>query len=159
MSRTSYSDDEYFPGQFALWRANVNRSLAGARGQAALRDLEAALLALPEKRLIADDVAKGGEVCAVGALVAHRKVSLGQAREDVLKELGGEPRDEEWEDGDEEGETEAIGVEAGIPRLVAWRLVELNDMDLECASPEQRYEKVLAWTRRRLTGGQREDRP
>ena len=43
-----------------LWRANVKRALAGKRGQAALRDLRAALEALPEKRLIE------GALCTVG---------------------------------------------------------------------------------------------
>lgn len=43
-----------------LWRANVKRALAGKRGQAALRDLRDALLALPEKRLIE------GALCTVG---------------------------------------------------------------------------------------------
>lgn len=43
-----------------LWRSNVKRALAGKRGQAALRDLRDALLALPEKRLIE------GALCTVG---------------------------------------------------------------------------------------------
>ena len=45
---------------FGLWRSNVKRSLSGKRGQAALRDLRDALLALPEKRLIE------GALCTVG---------------------------------------------------------------------------------------------
>jgi hypothetical protein len=168
MSRISYAEEEDYPGQFNLWHANVRRSLAGSKGQAALRDLEAALLALPEKRLIANRVAKEGDVCAVGAIVAHRKVSLGLAREAVLRELEGdqttppkwygtpETKPPWWDDPsqhddeDEEGETEDIGVAAGIPRMVAWRLVALNDMDLDYCTPETRYEKVLAWTRRNL---------
>jgi hypothetical protein len=43
-----------------LWRSNFKRALASKRGQAALRDLRDALLALPEKRLIE------GALCTVG---------------------------------------------------------------------------------------------
>jgi hypothetical protein len=53
--RISFSDEEEIPSQFALWQANCRRSLKGKRGQAALRELEAALLALPSKRLIAEE--------------------------------------------------------------------------------------------------------
>lgn len=48
MSRVGWSEDEDYPGQFALWRANLERSLAGRKGQAALRDLEAAMVVRPE---------------------------------------------------------------------------------------------------------------
>lgn len=67
MSR--FGDGEYEPvidkrgrevDTSGLWRANVRRALAGKRGQAALRELRAALDALPEKRLIE------GALCTVG---------------------------------------------------------------------------------------------
>jgi hypothetical protein len=151
MSRISYSEDEAYPGQHALWQANCRRSLAGKAGQAALRDLVAALEALPAPVLIAHHLARKGEVCAVGAVVLHRKVNLGQARDAVLRELEGEPIEEDaWDWEDEEGETEGVGVAVGIPRLVAWRLACLNDIDLDYCTPAQRYEKVLAWARKRL---------
>lgn len=62
MSRFS---DDYEPrddgkNTAGLWRANVKRALASARGKAALRDLRDALLALPQKRLIE------GALCTVG---------------------------------------------------------------------------------------------
>jgi hypothetical protein len=46
MSRSDYSDDEKFPGEFALFRSNVDRSLQSKRGRAALLELREALLAL-----------------------------------------------------------------------------------------------------------------
>ena len=194
--RISYTEEEDYQGQFALWRANVGRSLAGARGQAALRDLEAALLALPEKRLIQNHLARKGEVCTTGALVLQRKMSLGQAREQALAELEREagtsecwecyhPASAHLESGcsacairveeqaslpeakrywtvcpayeqapeDEpgvEGSTEDSAIAVGVPRLVAWRLVELNDIELDYLTPEDRYTRVLAWTQSRL---------
>lgn len=192
MSRISYNEDEDYPGQFALWRGNLARSLASKKGQAALRDLRDALLALPTKRLIPYHIARNGEVCATGALVAHRMVSLGQAREAALRaleddsitcarefcghnrrahqpgcgpcetyagkgwtwvkpcEVWVEPSDEYGEEDDEQGDTEAAATKVGVPKMVAWRIIELNDIELETVTPEQRYERVLAWAQRGL---------
>lgn len=161
--RISYSEDEDFPGQFALWEANSRRSLAGKKGQAALRELEQALLALPEKKLIANKLQDAeGQVCALGALAKYK------GRE--LAVLGSDEEDE-WEDYDGFGQMEEVGVELGVPRLVAWRIVALNDIEIDghyedvagpplygyrlpgvfvAATPEERYEKVLAWVRNRI---------
>jgi hypothetical protein len=117
-----------------------------------LRDLEAALLALPAKRLIANHLAKDGEVSAVGALIAHRKASwLGREREEILRELQDDREPDEWgEFEDDGGETVDAGVAVGVPEVLAWRIVGLNDQDLDYCTPDQRYEKVLSWTRKHL---------
>lgn len=136
--RISYSEDEDYPGQFGLWQANCDRSIAGRAGQLALRELEAALLALPEKRLIAHELERDGDVCAIGALVKYKGIT---------------PKN------DPDGEMDLIGVECGIPRLAAWKLVELNDSILDTKwsdgkliplTPEERYQSVLDWVRKRL---------
>lgn len=156
--RLNYCDEEERPGQFALFNANCRRSLRGKAGQEALRELEAALLALPEKRLIhgrlRDD--KTGEVCAVGAYARHKGYDLSTF--------------------DDEDETDEVGDHAGMPRLVAWQVVALNDYTLDTVwevadgplnrfeahckggipfirevTPEERYEKVLAWVRNHLS--------
>lgn len=208
MSRIAYSEDEDRPGQFALWRANVARSLAGRRGQEALRDLESALLAMPEKRLVSHRLIDERDVCAVGALVVVREAkgrSYEEAREslwrnyvDCANDKCGHPfvrhkesgcvlclksvawydtfyqehpqyarNDREvfvcmafvhpdandsgyWKDNEDSGEVESVAVSVGVPEKVAWRLVELNDMDLRDDTPEQRYEHVLSWVRAQL---------
>lgn len=122
--RIGYSEDENFPGQFALWQANCDRSLAGRKGQAVLGELKAALLALPSRRLIADQLDDGIDCCAIGALVRHKGLS---------------PK------ADPECAMEEVGVECGMPRLVAWMIVELNDVILQSRSPEERYVAVLDW--------------
>lgn len=67
--RINVSDEEDFPGQYGLWDGNCQRSIAGKAGQKALRALEAALVALPEKRLIREQLEDAaGNVCAIGAL-------------------------------------------------------------------------------------------
>lgn len=161
--RINYSDDEERPGQFALWQANCERSLKGKAGQLELRELEAALLALPEKRLIRGAlVDDDGGVCAIACYGKHKGLDLTKF--------------------DPEDESDEVGIAGGMPRLVAWSVVALNDIHIndhyEIAegpsvhhghgeyqnqgvwtrfkyTPEERYEKVLAWVRRhlvRLTG-------
>lgn len=137
--RISYSEDEDFPGQFGLWQANCVRSIKGKAGQTVLRELELALLALPEKRLIADELQTvAGEVCAIGALVKYCGIEKTQS----------DP--EEMED---------VGVELGLPRLVAWKVVALNDVEIQGhyeqgiyqpVTPEERYKRVLKWVQRQI---------
>lgn len=215
MSRVVYSEDEDYPGQFALFRGNMNRSIASKAGRAALADLRAALDALPEKRLVGHYLVKDGEVCANGALVAYRRQLAHPelSREQILAEMSREiapPCEECWhkqelhgaegctkcperiiadaarrvedlaqygeaaerwtyrtticpaykppeednysEEDEETGLTEQIAQEAGVPRLMAWAIVEIND-DLggyRDMTPEQRYESVSRWVDRRI---------
>lgn len=154
--RLNWTDEEDRPGQFALWNANCRRSLRGKAGQRELRELEAALLALPEKRLIGGALEdEHGGVCAIAAYAKHKGVDLSQI--------------------DPEDQSDEVGVVAGMPRLVAWKVVALNDIlcDTVCEvahgplnrweatykggipliremTPEERYEKVLAWVRGQL---------
>jgi hypothetical protein len=142
MSRVWYADDEDFPGQWALWEANLARSLNGAKGQAALRDLETALLELPNKRLVVDVAAENGDVCSLGAVIALRRTRQGEPREVVVAQLEALA--------DDDVEIRATGVQAGVPDLVAWKIMEINDLELATCSPEMRYDLVLNWVRRQL---------
>lgn len=76
MSRSGYSED---CDGWALirWRGAVNSAIKGARGQAFLRELAAALDAMPDKRLIADELETAdGEFCTIGVLGAARGVDM-----------------------------------------------------------------------------------
>lgn len=73
MSRTSFAEEEDHPGQFALYHANLTRSFNGKRGQASLRELREALLAMPRKRLIEGRLAADGDVCSLGTLILLRE--------------------------------------------------------------------------------------
>ena len=158
MSRINYSDDEQYPGQFNLWQANCNRSVTGKQGQAVLRELEAALVALPSKRLRSHVVACDGDVCAVGAFLLMRKAKEVGSVEEAQRQLETEMGDE-WDQADIE--TDELGIQAGMPRLVAWKLVELNDIEFDRKwdpialrsvdiTPEERYDRLLAWVRSKL---------
>ena len=170
--RLNWTDYENFSGQFELWQANCRRSLKGRRGQAALRELIAALNSLPEKRLIHGSLCKDGDVCAVGAIALQRRVHAGEERAAVLSDLEANSTDE-WGESEETDEYAAGAL--GLPRLVAWKIVEQNDIinddvwevhhgpvrphhasykgwiaHVRPMTPEERYERILAWAKKQL---------
>lgn len=119
--RISYSDEEDFPGQFNLWQANCERSLRGKQGQQELKELHAALLALSDKRLILGSLEdEEGGVCAIAAYGKRKGLDLSK--------LDGDYGSDE------------VGIEAGMPVLVAWKVVEMNDLEFAHLTPERRYE-------------------
>ena len=75
MSRSGYCDDIDGP-ELALWRGAVASAIRGKRGQALLRDMAAAMDAMPVKRLIARYLVKDGEVCALGAVACARGMDV-----------------------------------------------------------------------------------
>lgn len=138
-------DDSYMPQ--ALFRQAVELALNGKRGQRALRDLEAALLELPAKRLISNHLCKDGEVCALGALALYRGVRKAEMTK-LEKKL--------WDiyEGVPPGEVSAwaadkIGVREALATEIQWQ----NDEEAwwgDPETPEQRYERVLAWVRSQI---------
>lgn len=77
MSRSGYTEDLDW-WHLIMWRGRVASAIRGKRGQALLRDLLAALDAMPEKRLIANELEAEGEVCALGAVGRLRGIDLAQ---------------------------------------------------------------------------------
>ena len=142
-----------FPGQWELWEESLQRAMSGRKGQRAFRDLEQALLELPEKRLISGRLASKGEVCVVGALVAHRRVANGETREQVLSSLEQMiPEEDQWGYTDEWEAEQATILQAesvGLTLTLACTLGYLND-EFYKATPEERYEQVLSWVRARI---------
>jgi hypothetical protein len=77
MSRSGYNDDyDLDPWQGIRWRGAVASAIRGRRGQAFLRELLVALDALPEHKLIANELEKDGAVCALGAVGKARGLAL-----------------------------------------------------------------------------------
>lgn len=144
-----WDGDEDFSNQWALQAQATERALRGKRGRAVLRELEAALLAMPQPRLALGTLVADGEVCALGALAVHRARKPGQTFEEALAELDVEisPDRERYEDSFD-------GVDTAAARLrlttgLAFAVVYQND-DSRGRTPERRYESVLAWVRERL---------
>jgi hypothetical protein len=135
MGRSGYSDDcddEYNSAN--LYQANIERALKGKRGQAFFHDLAAALDAMPEKRLVAEELqTTEGEVCALGC--------LGKAR-------GVDMRDVDTEDHDK------LGKLFGIAPLLAREVMFMNDDDFgyrrDLKTPEDRWQYMREWVNKQL---------
>lgn len=153
--RIRFNEDENFNNQAILWEANQERSLKSKRGQQALRRLEAALLALPEPKLVADEIKTAdGLVCALGALA----ISEGyQGSMDLPQPPAEDASDEEWDKwnahaDDEYGDSAiedamlALAKSLDVPKLVAVAIIYENDDSYGTQTPEARYSKVLKWT-------------
>lgn len=141
------------PDQY--WR-DFNRSVKSKRGQQALRLLREALLAMPVKALARGTIAHAGQVCAVGALAAHRLMRAGESWDAAVRQMDLGP--DEWSGQD----TVEIAIRNGFSNTVAWDILEANDgaeihedtgtspsgriiVTSRIATPEERYAIVLAW--------------
>lgn len=136
--------EENFAGQWALWEKNLRRNFSGKPGQAILRELREALLALPEKRLIQTRLAdEQGNVCTLGALAAYRAADR-TAELVELAELIEEEGDfiDEWE---AQEQTLAVARGMGVKTPMAVELAYINDDGPHEETPEARYERVLRY--------------
>lgn len=126
MARSGYS--ESCEGwELIRWRGAVASSIRGKRGQAFLGEMLAALDALPDKRLIADELENSdGEVCALGSVGKKRGLDMTKI---------------DYEDSD------SVGAAFGIPRALAAEIEFINDEDFcyRDMTPEKRFDTVRKW--------------
>jgi hypothetical protein len=122
VSRSGYSDEG---DNLGLWRHAVERALRGKRGQAFLREMAAALDAMPTKELVAEEVVRDSEhVCALGSVALARKLDVSNL--DIY-------------DGEDMGQA------FGISRAMAQEIAYMND---EWVRPG-RETNAERWTRMR----------
>jgi hypothetical protein len=76
MSRSGYHDDCENNWGLICYRGAVNSAINGKRGQAFLRELLAALDAMPEKRLVTNELEADGEHCTLGVLGQARGIDM-----------------------------------------------------------------------------------
>lgn len=140
MSRSGYTDD---PDNLWLYRANVDRALAGRRGQDCLRAIREALDAMPKHELTSESFQQGG-MCTLGALAAHRGVDVS----DLEPEWDGE-----W------GpivDQEEVARRFGIATCMAAEIMYENDdcggmgIRYEPETPERRWRRMRAWVESRI---------
>lgn len=74
MSRSGYSYDYEEGGE--LWRGAVASAINGRRGQKLLRELAAAMDAMPERLLIADNLEHDGQYCALGVIGKAKGIDM-----------------------------------------------------------------------------------
>lgn len=162
MSRAGYCDDIEDPLELGRWRAQVRSATRGKRGQKLLRDLLAALDAMPEKRLVADEL----EVSAV-ADEKHAqqwvKMFNDPAAADRYRKHHVETRPAEYRDGDvcalgalgrvrgldmsglDPGDPEGVAAAFDIASPLAREIVYMNDEGCYRETPEQRWQRMRTW--------------
>lgn len=124
MNRSGYSDD---CENLGLYRANVDRALAGKRGQALLREMASALDEMPVKELIAHDlVDDSGRVCALGSVAVSRRLDVSEI---------------------DPGEAHDVASTFGIAECMAREIAYLNDETLTARNetPSERWKRMRAW--------------
>lgn len=132
MSRSGYSDD---CENVALWRAAVRNAINGRRGQEFLREMLAALDAMPEKRLVAEALrAPSGEVCAMGSVGAARGLDMS-----------------EIDAGDPYAVAPAFGIAPAMAAEIAFVNDEMGPYD-RAEDPAERWARVRQWVQEQVRG-------
>ncbi len=127
MGRSGYSEDYDDNGTGCLYRGAVESAIRGRRGQAFLKEMLAAMDALPEKKLIAGDLVNDDGACAIGSVAIKRGVDVSAI----------EPED-----------AETIAKTFGIAPSLAREIEFENDDDFGFTgneTPEQRFFRVRKW--------------
>lgn len=137
MSRSGYTDDNEDQWDFIRYRGAVKSALNGARGQAFLKEMLAALDAMPVKALIKNELedafplsvshwgfVEAPAVCAIGA--------VGRARGIDMTNI-------------DSNDPEAVAGKFGIADAMAREIVYENDEGRWRETPEQRFERMRAW--------------
>lgn len=132
MSRSGYSDD--YDDNWALirYRGAVSASIKGKRGQAFLKELIAALDAMPEKKLIAHELEANGEFCALGAVGKCRGMDMNKIDPD---------------------DAPSVAKSFGIAAALAREIVFMNDEGSYYnvgETPESRWSRMRKWAESEL---------
>jgi hypothetical protein len=143
MSRTGYGDC-YDARTWGLYEGARARALAGNRGQALLRDLEAALDAMPEKRLSAGALLDGDRCCSLGAVALHRDLPI----EDIER-IDAIAADEGEIDRDMAGRL--LNIAPTLVASIAWQNDE-GGWRSHSETDEQRWTRMRAWAVAHIKG-------
>jgi hypothetical protein len=134
MSRSGYTydmwDENDSMGTFNCYRANVNRAFNGKNGRAFLQELAEAMDAMPEKRLIANELINPvGEVCAIGAVCKKRNLDVSQVNIE---------------------DPEEVAKLVKISKALAAEIEGENDDGPRGETPEGRFMRIRQWVSDRL---------
>lgn len=138
MSRSGYCDDIDDILQFGRWRGVVASSIRGKRGQAILREMLAAMDAMPLKRLVADELEapdlvsfshwgliEAPGVCAIGTVGRARGVDMTKLDPEDYSSVAG-----------------AFDIAEPLAQEIVW----MNDESgPRRETPEQRFVRMREW--------------
>ena len=149
-SRFASVDDENGIGP-GLWAYHLRRATASKRGQAFLRELLAALDAVPGHRLIGGSIkAEGSNVCALGAYAAWREMrERGITWRGAVRELPYGGGEQGWAT-----TCELIRDRYGVAWTLAYEIAEFNDENAASATldPADRWRDVRAYVAGLIVG-------
>lgn len=146
-------DDEEGALRQGRWERNTRTTIEGKRGQKVLRELEAALVALPVKELtdklfwhepdqMGRDIAAAWgveaapQVCVLGAYARHKGIAYDDA---------------EWLNPESVGEVAPWAEDKlGMAYTLAWNLMWENDEGWMGVNPRRRYDGILTWVRTKI---------
>lgn len=129
MSRSGYTDDCDGP-ELALYRGAVRSAINGKRGQSLLRELLAALDAMPVKTLVPNEFEASGEFCALGVVGHARGMDM----------TGFDGYTPKW-----------IALQFGIAKALAAEIMYENDDDWRRdETPEARWMRMRSWVASRI---------
>jgi hypothetical protein len=130
MSRSNY--DECCSGwDLIRWRGAVSSAIRGARGQELLREMAAALDAMPVKRLIKESLQTGGEVCALGAVGVIQGIDMSRLDPEEPEQVA-----------------RAFRIAPALAQEIVWVNDEWFTSDHE--TPEQRWVRVRKWVEEQI---------
>ena len=121
MSRSGYTDDG---DDGWRWRGTVANAIKGRRGQAFFLELIAALDALPEKKLIKEELEIDGAVCALGAVGKARGIDM----------TGIDPED-----------SGQVSAAFRISNAIAVEIEFMNDECFSLATEKERFSRMRSW--------------
>lgn len=138
MSRSGYSDDFDDHWSLVMWRGAVTSALKGRRGQAFLKEMLAAMDAMPAKRLAAHELAasdlvtcshwglfEAESVCAIGSVGKLRGVDMDRLDPEDYSSVAGA---------------------FGIAQAMAQEIVFMNDeAGNHKETPEDRFARMRKW--------------
>ena len=133
MSRSGYDDDIDDPLVLGRWRAQVRSSIRGKRGQAFLRELAAAMDAMPERVLIADElINQAGDCCAIGVVCKTRGIDVSKIDYDEPIEVA-----------------DAVGITDQMVREIEYE----NDEGAWRETDEHRWQRMRRWVASQIVKG------
>lgn len=124
MSRSGYVDD---CGDYIyLYRATVQRSIRGKRGQKFLQELARAMDQMPDKKLIAEElIDEQGAMCTIGVVCKARNIDV---------------------EGVDVHDPDTVGQLVNISRAMAAEIEYENDeLGPQNETPEQRWVRMRKW--------------
>lgn len=130
MSRSGYSEDCDDNWQLIMWRGRVASATRGKRGQKLLREMLAAMDAMPVKELVAHELECADGVCALGALGRQRGVDMAAL----------DPEN-----------AYAVAAAFDIAPPLAMEVVYMNDEAGWRETPAQRFQRMRAWVASQIT--------